>query len=274
MNILKEQAFYDALNMRKWQETILVRFKKYMVAVVALLSVGLLMPQAFAQAELEAVKQTVNEEWSQSMPAFPEVSEVRETPIQGLYEVRIGSEIAYTDAQGQFLVIGEIMDLKTHRNLTQERLESLIEKIKFDELNLENAITIKRGNGERKLVVFEDPTCGFCHKFERELAVLDNITIYVYLYPILSGDSRALSASIWCSDDRQKAWEDWMRREVKPTAGSCDGANKVLDENLQMGRRYQISGTPALVFTDGSRIPGAVGPDVVEARFKEIATAK
>ncbi|MGL4668551.1 MAG: DsbC family protein [Saezia sp.] len=245
--------------------------KKLILIFTWVLGVCLASPMAQAQVDLEGVKNTINENWSKNIPTFPTVTEVRTTPISGLYEVVIGGEVVYTDRQGNYLLMGELMDLKGQRNLTQERLKSLVAVIDFDKLPFENAIVIKRGNGERKLVVFEDPNCSFCHKFERELMAVDNVTIYIFLYPILSNDSRTVATSIWCAQNPAKAWEDWMVRETKPTPTTCDQADAVLNANINVGRGYGINGTPTLVFTDGSRIPGAVGPEDVEAQFKEIA---
>lgn len=244
--------------------------KKIFLACLVVVGGSLVSPMVLAQIDVEKVKNSINENWQKNMPTFPEVSEVRTTPISGLYEVTVGGDVVYTDSQGDYLMMGELMDLKGQRNLTQERMKELIAVIDFDALPFENAIVIKRGNGERKLVVFEDPNCGFCHKFEQDLIAVDDVTVYVFLYPILSGDSKVVAENIWCAEDPVKAWEDWMVRKVKPVAATCPQANKVLDANTALGREYRITGTPTLIFTDGSRIPGAVGPDIVEQKFEEL----
>ena len=225
---------------------------------------------AWAQVDLEGVKKTINGNWAKSLPTFPEVTEVRATSINGLYEVIVGGEVFYTDRQGDYLILGELMDLKGQRNLTKERLDSLIAAIEFDKLSFENAIMIERGSGVRKLAVFEDPNCGFCHKFQRELMAVEDMTLYIFLYPMLSADSRTVATNIWCSENPQKTWEDWMVREIKPATAACEQARAVLDDNIKVAQSYGIKGTPTLVFTDGSRIPGAVAAQMVEAKFKEI----
>ena len=240
------------------------------IVLTAALVFGCVSPVAWAQMDLEGIRKTINENWTKNIPSFPEVTEVRTTPINGLYEVVVGGEVFYTDRQGDYLVLGELMDLKGQRNLTRERTDSLIAAIEFDKLPFENAIMVKRGNGARKLVIFEDPNCGFCHKFERELMAVDNVTLYIFLYPILSADSRVIATNIWCASNPEKVWEDWMVREIKPAVAACEGAQAVLDGNVAVAQSYVIKGTPTLVFTDGSRIPGAVEAQMVEARFKEI----
>lgn len=228
-------------------------------------------PMALAQVDLEGVKKEINDNWSKNIPTLPAVTEVKTTPISGLYEVVVDGEVFYTDRSGNYLILGELMDLKGQRNLTRDRQESLIAAIDFDQLPFDNAIVVKRGNGERKLVIFEDPNCSFCHKFERSLTTVDNVTLYIFLYPMLSDDSRVVATNIWCAQNPAKAWEDWMVREMKPAAAVCDSANAVLASNIQVARSYGIKGTPTLVFSDGSRIPGAVEPEMVETKFEELA---
>ena len=198
------------------------------------------------------------------LPQFKQIDEVRKSEIPGLYEVRVdGSEIYYTDAKADFLIEGSLIDTRNKRNLTEERVEKLT-AVKFDSLPLKDAFTLVRGNGERKMAVFEDPNCGYCKRFERDMQKVDNVTIYMFLYPILGADSVEKSKAIWCAKDRGTAWLDWMLRDqaVSSTAGGCDAT--ALSRNVELGRKYKINGTPTLLFTNGSRVPGAVDAKKVE----------
>jgi thiol:disulfide interchange protein DsbC len=193
------------------------------------------------------------------------IDEISKSPMPGLYEVRVnGSEIFYTDATGNFLIQGNLIDTKQRRNLTEERVDKLT-AISFDSLPLKDAFTIVRGNGKRKLAVFEDPTCGYCKRFEKDMQKVDNVTIHMFLYPILSADSSDKSKSIWCAKDKAKAWQDWMVREQLPAAASCDTA--AVERNVELGRKYKITGTPTLVFVDGTKVPGAISAAEVEKRL-------
>jgi thiol:disulfide interchange protein DsbC len=198
------------------------------------------------------------------LPQFKQIDEVRKAEIPGLYEVRVdGTEIFYTDAKADFLIEGSLIDTRSKRNLTEERVEKLT-AIKFESLPLKDAFAVVRGNGERKLAVFEDPNCGYCKRFERDLQKVDNVTIYMFLYPILGADSVEKSKAIWCAKDRGTAWLDWMLREQLPSSasGGCDAT--ALSRNVELGRKYKINGTPTLLFTNGSRVPGAVDAKKVE----------
>jgi len=138
------------------------------------------------------------------------VDSIRETPYAGLYEIRVGNDILYTDKTGTYLFSGHVFNLTTSTDLTKERLEEL-NKIKFSDLPLDKAIKTVKGDGKRVIAVFEDPNCGYCKRFRQTtLKETDNITVYTFMYNILADDSFTKSKNIWCSPDRSKAWEDWM----------------------------------------------------------------
>ncbi len=162
---------------------------------------------------------------------------------------------------------GNIIDVRQRRNLTEERVEQLT-AIDFKDLPVKDAFTVVRGNGKRKVAVFADPNCGYCKRFERDLAKIDNVTVHTFLYPILSPDSTEKSKNIWCAKDRNKSWQDWMFNDQVPAALSCD--TTALTRNLTLGRKHKITGTPTLIFADGSRVPGALTTQQIE---KQLAAA-
>ena len=208
---------------------------------------------------------------AERIPQLAQIDEVTATPMQGLYEVRIGTDLYYTDAGGNYLIQGELIDTKARRNLTEDRVNKLT-AIDFKSLPFDDAFKVVHGKGERQLVVFEDPNCGYCKRFEKDMQKVDNVTMHVFLYPILSPDSAEKSRNIWCAKDRAVAWQDHMLKDVTPAAASCDV--KALERNLQLGRKYKITGTPTIIFTDGSRVPGAIAATEVERRMNELAVAK
>ncbi len=222
---------------------------------------GALLLAGTAWSQEAAIRKNLGER----IPQLQQIDEISKSPISGLYEIRVnGNEIYYTDAEGNYLVQGNLIDTRQKRNLTEERVEKL-SAIAFDSLPFKDAFTIVRGNGKRKLAVFEDPNCGYCKRFEKDLQKVNNVTVYMFLYPILGPDSTAKSKNIWCAKDKTKAWQDWMVRDVTPAAASCDSS--AIARNVELGRKFKITGTPTLVFADGSRVPGAVGADQVEKRL-------
>ena len=208
-----------------------------------------------------AQEATIRKNLAERLPQLGKIDEVNRTPMSGLFEVRMGTDVLYTDAEGNFLIQGSLIDTKQQRNLTEERVEKLL-AVDFSSLPIKDAFTIVRGNGKRKLAVFEDPNCGYCKRFERDLQKVDNVTIHMFLYPILSADSTDKSRNIWCAKDRSKAWLDWMVRDVAAPSASCDTG--ALVRNLEFGKKHKITGTPTLIFADGSRVPGAINSQQVE----------
>lgn len=220
-----------------------------------------------APGVVTAQEAAIRKNLPERLPNLPKIEEVTRSPIPGIWEVRIGGDLIYTDDQGQFIITGDLIDTRTRVNLSKERLDKL-SAFDFAKLPLKDAITIKQGNGARKLAVFVDPNCGYCKRFERDIAGLKNVTIYTFLYPILGPDSLAKSRDIWCAKDPARAWRDWMLSGTTPvpSAGSrCDAS--ALERNTELGRQHRVQGTPAAVFEDGSRAPGAVPADEVERRL-------
>lgn len=209
-----------------------------------------------------AQEATIRKNLSERLPNFPSIDEVTKTPMPGLFEVRVnGADVLYTDAEGNFLIQGMLIDTRNKVNLTEERVEKLT-AVPFKDLPFKDAFTIVKGNGKRKLAVFEDPNCGYCKKFERDLAKIDNVTVHVFLYPILSKDSMEKSKAIWCAKDKGKAFTDWMVKDVTPPTLTCDTA--AVERNVEFGKKNRITGTPTLFFVDGTRVPGAIPTERIE----------
>jgi thiol:disulfide interchange protein DsbC len=213
-----------------------------------------------AQAQEAAIRKALAER----LPDLKPIEEVRPSEIPGLYELRVnGSEIFYIDAQGNYLIQGSLIDVRQRRNLTEERVEKLT-AVKFEALPVKDAFTIVRGNGKRKIAVFEDPNCGYCKRFERDMQKIDNVTFYMFLYPILGSDSMEKSKAIWCSKDKAHTWQEWMVKDnaLPNAAATCD--TSALTRNVELGRNLKITGTPTLIFTNGNRVPGAIDSKQVE----------
>ena len=233
-------------------------FSVMTLVVASFLYVG----QVHAQPE-----QQIKTEIQKKLGANAKVKSVTPAPISGLYEVLVGNDIFYTDSSGKYLIQGEIIELASGKNITEQR-QADINRIKWSDLSPANAIKNVRGNGSRQLAVFSDPNCGYCKRLEKSLQQLDNVTIYTYLIPILSPDSGQKSKQIWCSSDPYKSYIDWMVNGIAPSGkGEC---TTPLDKNLAFAKTYGITGTPTLFFTDGSRFPGAVQITDIEKKFSSL----
>ncbi len=219
-----------------------------------------LLAGGFAHADEASVRKAF-ENW-----AGMKVDGVRKAGVLGLYEVQIGSQVYYTDEKVATMIDGSLIDMKSRKNITQERLNKL-SAIKFSDLPLEFAVKTVRGSGKRVFATFEDPNCGYCKKLQKDMAEMDNVTIYTFLLPILAADSATKSRAVWCAADRAKAWSDLMVKDIVPAAGKCDAP---LEQVQALAHKYGIRGTPTIFLSSGERISGAVPAAQLEQKLAQL----
>jgi thiol:disulfide interchange protein DsbC len=209
------------------------------------------------RAESDPAEAQIKRILEQRIPGI-NIQAVSRTPYGGLYEVRSNDdEILYTDEKVNYLFVGSIRDgHNPERNLTEERQMALA-AVKFSDLPFQDAFKIVRGNGRRQIAYFSDPNCPYCKKLEQELTHVPDVTINVFLYPILTADSVPKARAIWCSADRSKAWLDWMLSAKPPATAAANCDSKSIDRLLALGRKLRVNSVPTLVFVDGHRLSGA-----------------
>lgn len=198
-----------------------------------------------------------------------EATDIRKLPFTDLYEVLVnGQTIAYTDAKGEVVIVGNMLDVRTRANLTEQRQKELL-TIDWKSLPLDRAIVYRKGDGSRKIAVFSDPDCPFCRKLEGELAGLDNLTVYTFLFPIreLHPDAPRKANAVWCAKDPGRAWLDLMLLEREPAAAPA-GCSAPLEEVAALARKFRISGTPGIVFENGRMVPGLINRIQIEQNLK------
>lgn len=237
--------------------------KKILAAACA----ALLASSAIAEAPEAAIKKNVEA----ALGEGAKVDSVRKAGALNLYEVVINGEILYTDEKVTHLVFGQIVEAKTQRNLTQERLDKL-SAIKFSDLPLDLAIKQVRGNGKRVLATFEDPNCTYCKKLAKELQGITDVTTYTFVYPIFP-NSQDVAKAIWCAPDRAKAWNDYLiNGNAPPAAAKCDAS--AIGKVVALGQKLNIRGTPALFFGDGTRVPGYMPAAKLEEAMNKVAAGR
>lgn len=217
-----------------------------------------------------AQEATIRKNLTERLPTLPKIDEVKPSAMPGLWEIRIGSDIHYTDASGNFLVEGELIDLRTKRNLTEERVNKLT-AIDFASLSLKDAMVWKVGTGKRRIAVIADPNCGYCKRFERSLQDMKDLTVYTFIVPILGGDSPQKARAIWCAKDPITTWRNWMLdgTPAPRVMGACD--DSAIERNTALMRKHRINGTPAILFEDGQRVPGALSAEQLEKRLQALS---
>jgi thiol:disulfide interchange protein DsbC len=240
------------------------KLSRTLLAVAALVACG----------GLHAQEAVIRKALAERLPNLPKIDEVTRSPIPGLYEVRYdGTEILYSDDKGEYIITnGAMVDTKTRTDLTEARVNKLL-AVDFDKLPLKDAMTIKQGSGARRMAVFVDPNCGYCKRFERDLAAVKDVTIYTFLMPILGDDSTAKARDIWCAKEPSVTWRAWMLDGAKPARvmGNCDIA--AITRNLEFAHKQRINGTPAVFFADGTRKPGAIPGPMIEKLLADASSA-
>jgi thiol:disulfide interchange protein DsbC len=200
---------------------------------------------------------------------------IQPAPVAGLFEVRFksaeGMRVVYTDANGNYVIQGSIFELSSGRDLTEERVRKL-SAIKFESLPLEQAVKIQRGNGKRVLAMFSDPYCPACKQFEQTLQQLDDVTVYVFMYPVIRPELAAQSKAVWCAPDRSAAWLDLALRGKRNSGNaSCESP---VEKNLELGRGLGVNSTPTLYFTNGERMSGGLPVADLRDLLDQIAAGK
>ena len=200
------------------------------------------------------------------------IESVKKTPYLGLYEVVVGDEVFYTDDKADYFFFGHVIDTKTRTSMTNERIQEIkaARRVPLDSLPLQSAIKVVKGDGKRRVAIFTDPNCPYCKQLEKELLNVTNVTIYTLLYPVLKG-SMELSKKIWCSDNQIKAWDDFMLKGVAPTSKDCETP---LDVLVKSGQENKVSGTPTLIFADGSIVGGMIPATAIEERLESASKSK
>jgi thiol:disulfide interchange protein DsbC len=234
----------------------------------ALLPAGAVNAQAPAsQPASEATAATVRKALEEFTRGRYKVEDVRRTPVPGIYEARIGNDLLYVDEKGQYLFWqGDMIEMKTQRNLTQERVEQL-QAINFDDLPLNLALKQVVGKGSRRIAVFEDPNCGFCKRMRADLVKLDDITIFTFPMAFLAADSDSKARKALCADDPVKAWNALLLQNKLPNnPGSCDTS---IEKVRELTQKLGITGTPVTYFSNGKRLSGYAPPERFNALLAE-----
>ncbi|MFN3594219.1 MAG: DsbC family protein [Thiobacillaceae bacterium] len=215
-----------------------------------------------AQADEAVIRKTLAERY----PGVT-VQSVSPTAIPGLWEVWTGSQLVYTDAAAEYLIVGSLVETRSKTNISQQRMNTL-RAVRFDSLPLDQAFTVVKGKGERRLAVFTDPDCPFCRRLERELDRIDNLTVHVFLYPLpeLHPNAPEIARNVWCAADRAQSWRAYMLEGKAPDkTQDCEAP---IQQIAELAARLGIGGTPALIFGDGRRVDGFIPAREIEALLK------
>ncbi len=189
-----------------------------------------------------------------------EISDVKETPIKGIYQVTIGPDVIYMTRDGNYVLKGEILDIGNRRNLTEDfRAQTRINLL--NTISDSEYIEFSSTKTKNYIYVFTDVDCGYCRKLHRDVPELNSMGIAVrYLaYPRAGVDSiiGEEMRNVWCAENRQKALTTSKNRqpiEVKV-------CNAPIARHHALGRELGVTGTPAIFLENGRKLPGYIPPD-------------
>jgi thiol:disulfide interchange protein DsbC len=217
----------------------------------------------------QAGENEIRKSLQSKFPGIGKVEHIVKTPYSGMYEVIIDDQLLYTDAQGEYLFEGNIIEAKSRRDLSEERRKVLF-AIDFDKLPLELAVKKVKGNGKRKMAIFTDPNCSFCRKLEKELSRVSDVTLYLFMYPIFPG-SDVIVRNVLCSKNPVKAWDDWMLSDITPAQAVCETQTEKVKA---LGQKLHVNGTPNLIFGNGIQAPGYLPAEELEKNLNQRTAQK
>jgi thiol:disulfide interchange protein DsbC len=233
-----------------------------MKTLIAVLLFSLISSAQAGENEIRKSLQT-------KFPGIGKIEHIVKTPYSGMYEVIIDDQLLYTDAQGEYLFEGNIIEAKSRRDLSEERRKVLF-AIDFDKLPLELAVKKVKGNGKRKMAIFTDPNCSFCRKLEKELSRVSDVTLYLFMYPIFPG-SDVIVRNVLCSKNPVKAWDDWMLSDITPAQAVCETQTEKVKA---LGQKLHVNGTPNLIFGNGIQAPGYMPAEELEKNLNQRTAQK
>jgi thiol:disulfide interchange protein DsbC len=231
------------------------------------LALALTLCAAAATDPIETVRSSLHTHFPQL-----KIEDVRSAPMPGWYEVFTGSQLLYSDASGDHVFVGKLIDTHTQKDLAEEQLEKRL-TIDFGKLPFDRAIKIVKGDGSRRLALFEDPDCPFCRQLEQQLARVNNVTLYVFLFPLveLHPQARVHAHAIWCAADRGDAWTHWMLERREPGSSACQ--QDPIDQLQTLGADLNVTGTPTYFLDSGRRYEGVLAAAQLEELLSPHAEA-
>ncbi len=201
------------------------------------------------------------------------VESITQSPLKGIYEVYMGGRMIYTNEDAQYVLVGDLLDLKNKKNLTHEH-EQKFQGINIADLPLEQAIKHVRGNGQRKLYLFSDPLCSYCQQLEQQMTSVQDVTVYLFLLPLrnIHPQSEEIATRIWCSPQQFEAWEDFvLHRQVPKASNQCKNP---IEANITLAERLEIDGTPAYFLENGERLFGLRTADQMNEALNQAMAQK
>lgn len=207
---------------------------------------------------------SLSEALKQSLPGVS-IDSIKKTPVKGVYELSAGNEVAYVSEDGRYMFQGILFDMKERINLTESRLNGVREKAIKELSDNDTIVYPAKGKHKHTITVFTDPSCPYCHKLHAEIPEMNKqgVTVRYVLFPragIESPVGKQIADMICAKDQRKEIDKAFSEQAQTPdfaaTKPSCDIAKRMLDTGTRMANQMGVQGTPFIVASNGTAIPG------------------
>lgn len=228
----------------------------FFMKLFSLLLVSFLLMTSTVSAEVdnvEKLKQTLAEVMPDVKP-----TKISTTPIEGLYEVIVGSQVVYMSVDARYMIEGDLYDLHTRKNIS-EIAKSAIRLAALDKLGQDNMLVYKPKKVESTITVVTDIDCPYCRRLHDEVPdyLKNNIQVRYIFMPLKGAVSTQKSISVWCADDQQLALDN-AKAGGEVDKKTCDNP---VAEHLKLARELGVRGTPAIILEDGKMLSGYIPID-------------
>ncbi len=212
-------------------------------------------------ADTEKLKQAL----AKSMPNV-QPTKISATPIEGLYEVIVGSQVVYMSVDARYMIEGDLFDLKTKQNVSEEA-KSAIRLAAIEKLGADNMLVYRPEKVKNIITVVTDIDCPYCRRLHSEIPdyLKNDVEVRYIFMPLKGASDMKKTISVWCSDDRQLAL-DIAKAGGEIEEKTCDNPIK---EHLKLARELGVRGTPAILLEDGQLLPGYVPVDKLVAEIRK-----
>ncbi len=202
---------------------------------------------------------------AKSMPNV-KADKISATPIEGLYEVIVGSQVVYMSVDARYMIEGDLFDLKTKKNVS-ENAKSSIRLAAIDKLGEDNMLVYRPENVKNIITVITDIDCPYCRRLHSEIPdyLKNDVEVRYVFMPLKGASDMKKTVSVWCSDDQQMAL-DIAKAGGEIEEKTCDNPIK---EHMKLARELGVRGTPAIVLEDGQLLPGYVPVDKLIAEIRK-----
>ena len=215
-------------------------------------------------AETDSIKD-LEQALAKTMPNV-KPSKISQSPVDGLYEVVVGTQVVYMSVDARYMIDGDLIDIKTKKNISEDA-KSAIRLATIGKLSPDQMLVYKPKNVKNTITVVTDIDCPYCRRLHSEVPTYleKDVEVRYIFMPLKGAADMKKTISVWCSDDQQLAL-DMAKSGGDIEEQTCDNPIK---QHLALARELGVRGTPAIILEDGQLLPGYVPVDKLVAELRK-----